>query len=146
MGSKINSSGNEFFPFYDQQNTLYYSSDGQGGLGGMDIFYTTISTNETSVNPGFPINSRNDDFGIVTNADFTKGYISSNRKQNGYDDDIYQFTHDAGIRLFLHVYEHDNTLDTLAGLTLVVKDSATGEKIQGFKKGNCQYWEHCGKG
>ncbi len=136
LGNKINSSGNEFFPFYDQQNTLYYSSDGQGGLGGTDILYNNLSTNEASINPGFPVNSRNDDFGFVTNADFTKGYLSSNRKQNGYDDDIYQFTHDAGIRLFLHVYEHNSTLDTLDGLTVAVRDSATGEEILGLKKGN----------
>ncbi len=38
LGSKINTSHNEMFPFLDRENNLYYSSDGQPGFGGYDIF------------------------------------------------------------------------------------------------------------
>ena len=38
LGNLINSQGNEMYPFVDQNNNLYFSSDGIGGLGGYDIF------------------------------------------------------------------------------------------------------------
>ena len=97
-GGKINTIGNEMFPFIDDKYNLYFSSDGHPGLGDLDIFVVKFDekigkTNSVVRNLGAPLNSKNDDFGIITNSDRTLGYFSSNKKKGGgSDDDIYKFT------------------------------------------------------
>ncbi|AWV98126.1 hypothetical protein DJ013_08040 [Arcticibacterium luteifluviistationis] len=95
-GSDINTDGNEMFPFIDESSILYFSSDGHPGLGGLDLFTITLDENGNVAsglhNLGEPLNSSSDDFGILSDKDFTKGYFSSNRKRGGSDDDIYRFT------------------------------------------------------
>jgi outer membrane protein OmpA-like peptidoglycan-associated protein/tetratricopeptide (TPR) repeat protein len=95
-GESINTSGNEMFPFIDENNQLYFASDGHPGLGGLDLFTVSLAMNgkpEGMVhNLGTPLNSKWDDFGILANDDFSSGYFSSNRKHGDSDDDIYSFT------------------------------------------------------
>ncbi|MFB9106143.1 TolB family protein, partial [Algibacter miyuki] len=65
LGSKINTPGKETFPFVDQDNSFYFSSDGHFGLGGLDVFYIKIKADDTFdnlLNVGTPINSYADDF------------------------------------------------------------------------------------
>ncbi|MFT7248464.1 MAG: outer membrane protein OmpA-like peptidoglycan-associated protein [Arcticibacterium sp.] len=94
-GSSINSSGNEMFPYVDENNILYFSSNGLPGLGGLDIFSVPLSFNALPSglvrNLGAPLNSSYDDFGILTDGDLETGYFSSNRKRGAGDDDIYSF-------------------------------------------------------
>lgn len=95
MGREVNTEGNEMFPYLDAQNMLYFSSDGHEGLGGLDVFVTELKDNIAimgATNIGAPINSEGDDFGLITNADRSSGYFSSNRKRAGSDDNIYSFT------------------------------------------------------
>lgn len=83
LGPKINSKGDEMTPFYDNQNrTLYYSSNGFPGMGGMDIFKSTgeLSTWVQNENIGFPINSSADDLYYVTGNEKEEGFFVSNRK------------------------------------------------------------------
>ncbi len=89
IDNKINTSGNELFPTF-KGDTLYYSSDGLSGLGGMDIFQTSALKGmwKKPLNMGYPINSSYDDFGIIFNDRKTRGYFSSNRLGT---DDIYTF-------------------------------------------------------
>ncbi len=96
LGGTINTPGDESFPFLFRDNTLYFSSDGLPGMGGMDIFYVTIASNNFNEpeNPGYPINSRLDDFGIVVDSTGECGFLSSNRNNGGFDDDIFQFKMD----------------------------------------------------
>lgn len=94
-GPQVNSAGNEVFPAFTEDNTLYFSSDYKPGLGGLDIFFAPLSTTkdkmfEEAENVGAPMNSRYDDFGIFILKGGHKGYLSSNRKNNT-DDDIYYF-------------------------------------------------------
>ncbi len=88
---KINTSGDELFPTF-HGDTLYYSSDGLAGLGGLDIYktYTEKGTWKTPLNLGYPVNSSFDDFGIIFNPSNNKGFFSSNRLGN---DDIFVFGH-----------------------------------------------------
>ena len=95
MPDYMNSDGNEMFPTSDG-DTLYYSSDGLAGLGGLDIFKTYIQANGKFSRPEnlrLPINSGFDDFSYVVddrdNISFG-GYFSSNRGVQG-GDDIYRF-------------------------------------------------------
>ena len=94
LGAKVNTNGNESFPFISANNQLFFSSNGHIGLGGLDIFVADIST-ESIVSAiqhgGKLLNSNRDDFGFVLNKELTSGYFSSNRDGGVGSDDIYQF-------------------------------------------------------
>lgn len=93
LGDKVNTAGNELFPFIADNGLLYFSSNGHDGLGGLDVYETKIKDNKASriYNMGEPVNSKDDDFGIFLGEDNKAGYLSSNRKSGGMDDDIYNF-------------------------------------------------------
>lgn len=92
LGSKINTKGNEVFPFINAENILFFSSDGMEGLGGLDIYYAALSNgNITSVfTTSYPINSMGDDFGFIVNQEGNSGYFASNRNGGKGSDDIYK--------------------------------------------------------
>lgn len=93
LGEKINTPGNEVFPCIASDNTLYFSSDGLPGIGGLDVFTANITAGEASTpeNIGAPINSSDDDFGVTYDVTAKTGYFTSNRKNQGLNDDIYMF-------------------------------------------------------
>jgi len=94
LGPKINTEGNEMFPFISETNRLYFSSDALPGLGGLDVFSSTQLDDDnwdTAVNLRYPINSNGDDFGFIIDESNDKGYFSSNREGGKGDDDIYAF-------------------------------------------------------
>ena len=97
LGPRINTPGNEIAP-YVFENSLYFSSDVFYGLGGMDIYKSTIrSANQFSVpaNLGAGINSSADDFGFIirrNEAAGISGYFASNRAGGKGNDDIYGYT------------------------------------------------------
>lgn len=90
FGKRINTEGDEEFPFLSDFNKLYFSSNGLPGLGGLDVFTIEIKDLKpvgVAENLGPPLNSPFDDF-AVAKIDAQSGYFSSNRKGN---DDIYSF-------------------------------------------------------
>lgn len=120
-GDQLNSNGNELFPNIGPDNTLYYSSDGFAGLGGLDIFEATGSKQEWKAprNLRYPINSSGDDFAYIlteSGPDGMAGYLSSNRKGGRGGDDIYSFT-----------YEHPRIVIMLRGTT---SDKRTDERLE----------------
>lgn len=93
MGPQINTPGNECFPTSRSETELYFSSDGHPGFGALDIFRATLnSTGDywTVENPGTPLNSQGDDFGI-TFAEGESGFLSSNRGDGRGRDHIFSF-------------------------------------------------------
>jgi len=92
LGEEINTPGNELYPFIHSDGTLYFSSDSRVGLGGLDIY--KAEQDETGgwmlENMKPPINSPEDDFGIVFDADVERGFFSSSRKGRG-NDDLFSF-------------------------------------------------------
>lgn len=94
LGNKINTEGDEMFPFVEEKtNYLYFASSGHLGLGGLDLFLAVLKPDRVGkiVNMGFPLNGQYDDFGLIINTDAKKGYFSSNRLVGKGDDDIYAF-------------------------------------------------------
>jgi len=91
MGQKINTEGQEMFPFISDNNTLYFSSTGHLGLGGMDVFYTKEIDGKIGPirNVGIPVNSNGDDFAFIINEVSGEGFVSSNRDGGKGSDDIY---------------------------------------------------------
>jgi len=95
LGSKINTEGDEMFPFYHQgEQKLIFSSNGHLGLGGLDLFIAAIHDDTITGVQNFasPVNSPYDDFALIINKEFKKGYFSSNRINVKGDDDIYSFS------------------------------------------------------
>ncbi|MCR5714106.1 MAG: OmpA family protein [Bacteroidales bacterium] len=98
LGETINTAGDEMFPYVRDDGTLYFSSDGNPGLGGLDIFKAVPSETASIFDlpewevqhMGAPLNSSADDFGITFAAGREAGFFSSTRSSRG-DDNIYAF-------------------------------------------------------
>jgi len=90
LGQKVNTKGQERFPFDGSDGNLYFSSDGHLGLGGLDVFFTKEIDGKMAPvrNIGIPVNSSADDFAF-TIYDYGEGYVSSNRMGGRGSDDIY---------------------------------------------------------
>lgn len=94
LGKKINTEGNELFPFVHSDGNLFFSSDGLQGIGQLDIFTTVLDDDnniQEVINLGAPINSNMDDFSFFLNDTGETGFIASNREGGMGDDDIYGF-------------------------------------------------------
>ena len=94
LGRLINTEGRETFPFVNDENEIYFTSDGHPGLGGFDIFVAKINTDGTFAkvqNVGADVNSPKDDFAYWIDTKSRKGFFSSNRDGGQGYDDIYKF-------------------------------------------------------
>ena len=92
LGLKINTPGNEMFPFLNNDNTFYFSSDGHHGKGGLDIFSSKLVNDKFSqVENLDQLNYTDDDFAFVINEELNVGYFSSVREANKGDADIFSF-------------------------------------------------------
>ncbi len=101
MGKNINTDGDEMSPFiHFDGRTLYFASDGRPGMGGFDIYLTRMSNDSSWSEPknlGYPINTANDEMGLVIDATGQKAYFSSKRDvKNGKD--IFYFNLDESVR------------------------------------------------
>ena len=90
MGSKVNSSGGEYYPYMHPSGKLYFTSNRSGGIGKLDIYFTSLYNGnwEDPVPLPEPINSTADDFSFAAQDNLQTGYFSSNRRRS---DDIYEF-------------------------------------------------------
>jgi len=116
LGPDINTTGNELFPFVRSDGTLYFSSDGLIGMGGLDIFKAVPQPDGSWIvqNMKAPINSSADDFGITFEDGNESGIFSSTRKGKGNDE--------------LYSFEFPPLKFNITGL---VKDEKTGAAILG---------------
>lgn len=92
LGDIINTEARESFPFVNSSNEIFYASDGHSGLGGLDIFTSSLGSDGAiteTYNVGEPLNSSKDDFGFVFNDQKQIGYFASNREGGLGNDDIY---------------------------------------------------------
>lgn len=125
LGPTVNSPGNEVFPFLAEDGTLYFSSNGHLGIGGLDIFSVKkgIEDNENTwnirENLGRPFNSPKDDFGFVINKDQKSGYLTSSRIGGKGGDDIYEWEGEIKSK-------NENTLER----KICVYDPSSGNRIE----------------
>ncbi len=91
LGEQINTAGDEVFPYVHPDGTLYFSSNGRVGMGGLDIYKTELDENGNWIvkNMRYPINSPGDDFGITFEKEVERGFFTTSR--NGGRDNIYSF-------------------------------------------------------
>ena len=92
LGKTINTTGDETAPFIHNNQTLYFASNGHGGFGGLDVFKVVITDDHPAEvqNLGFPVNTPSDDFGLILNEEGSHGFLASNRKNGGFNDDIFE--------------------------------------------------------
>lgn len=102
LGKVVNTEKDDTAPFiHADGRTLYFASEGHPGLGGKDLYYTTLlGDNNWSepVNLGYPINTPADEINILINASGTTAYYASDM-EGGYGGlDLYYFTLDERLR------------------------------------------------
>ena len=132
LGQKINTEGQEMFPYISSDNTLYFSSTGHLGLGGMDVFYTKEIDGSLAPirNVGIPISSNGDDFAFSIDEEAEEGFVSSNRDGGQGSDDVYAFKKLQPLCdvLIIATVLDDNTREPITGATVSLYD-AQGNKI-----------------
>ncbi|RNL52260.1 OmpA family protein [Pedobacter jejuensis] len=95
LGPEINTAFDENTPFlHVDGKTLYFSSDGWPGFGNKDIYYSKMDDTgkfQKPINLGYPINSFENESGLIVSADGNFGLFSSNLKDGFGGQDIYSF-------------------------------------------------------
>ncbi len=131
LGSPINTPNDEMFPTFRPNGDLYFSSDGHGGLGGLDIFIAKVGKDKRYhiEHPGYPLNSQGDDFGMTFEGLHNRGFFSSNRGDAKGWDHIYSFELPEVIQIVKGwVYERDG-YELPTAEVYVVGDDGTNKKI-----------------
>ena len=92
LGTMINTKGDEMFPYVNDNNGLYFSSNGHLGYGGLDMFYAPKNNQSFGepINLRPPFNSSADDFSLMYLTE-NMGLFTSNRIGGVGNDDIYMF-------------------------------------------------------
>ncbi len=108
LGEDINTSHNEDAPFlHPDGQTLYFMSDGHPGMGGQDLFYSSLQADGTwgtPVNLGYPINTKGNEGALTLSLDGTTAYFASDKTDakleniRERDIDIYTFPMPASLR------------------------------------------------
>lgn len=138
LGRPINTSGNEMSPFvHSDFQSIYFSSDGHPGVGGMDIFYARKDSADNWMTPkniGIPINTSGDDLGFFVSTDGHLGYFASNlpSRANGksvgkydiYSFELYKEARPDEVAFFTGKVE-DKSNGTDKKFTVEVKDAVT---------------------
>ncbi len=95
LGPAVNTIGREYSPFVHDDGYLYFSSNGRGGMGGLDVFRIKLgedgmpAKDAVAENMQFPINTSADDWGLIFKPGGDNvGFMTSNRK-GSKSDDIY---------------------------------------------------------
>jgi outer membrane protein OmpA-like peptidoglycan-associated protein len=132
-GSAINTAGDEFYPFFVNDSTFYFASNGHGGFGGLDIFSSRIKRGKFTVvrNLGFPVNTSFDDFSLSTDSIGRKGFLASNREYGAGSDDIYSF---LAHYIFLEGYARNfDSLDQFIPNTLITLKDESGRVLDSVR-------------
>lgn len=120
LGPTINTAGDELYPFMDAEGWLYFATDSRPGLGKQDIFRSKeLAGGKWSPveNPGSPINSAYDDFGLIIDNKAGNGYFVSNRPGGVGQDDIYFFSlQTVTLELLLRLAEGGSPRDPLPAM------------------------------
>ncbi|WP_299890577.1 OmpA family protein [uncultured Lacinutrix sp.] len=149
LGDVVNTEGRENFPYVSNNGTLYFSSDGHPGLGGLDVFYADIDAENQKVqNLGKPINSSRDDFEFIIDEFKNSGYLTSNRYNGKGDDDIYKFEREPCNQLVAGTVVDKNTNIVIPNANVIIYNSSK-EKVYRFtadQNGAFSYNTDCKKG
>ena len=130
LGDAVNTKANEVFPFIHADNTLYFSSNGYGGAGGLDLVYAIPDGASWTkpVNMGSPFNTSSDDFGLIVDLDKINGYFNSDGREGAGGDDIYSFHTENG-NLDDYLSQENRVPARDLDLLVVVTEKLTGKPV-----------------
>src|SRR5690606_400189 len=143
----LNTEYSDVSPFYHRaSNTLYFSTEGHMGFGGLDVFRSVYANGvwEEPENLGAPTNSSLDDAFYSLSDDEQEGYFSSNRLGSMYlapeDEaccfDIYYFTKEP-IEVTLKVLTfHKATGEPLDNVTVYLTEAGVNTEMYSTGPGN----------
>lgn len=141
-GAAINTAGDEMFPMLRNDSTLYFSSNGLPGFGGLDIYKAIFGADSsvTVTNMKSPVNSEGDDFGITFAGDEERGFISSNRRDRKGLDHIYSFVEPRIEVVLKGRVLDDKSKDPLSEAVIrLIGNDGTNTKIRTKKDGSFSY-------
>ena len=144
LGNKVNTEGNESFPFIaDDNKTLYFASSGKQGLGGLDVYQIDLSNGSDASNLGKPVNTEKDDFAFTFNGIKGAGFLSSNRNGN---DDIFAVSPICGVDVLI-VVTNAKTGEILANSSVSILDDKKNiiATEMSNSKGEVKYRVECDK-
>jgi outer membrane protein OmpA-like peptidoglycan-associated protein/tetratricopeptide (TPR) repeat protein len=153
LGNTINTEGRETFPFVNDENEIYFASDGHLGLGGLDVFMSKVNEDGTFSavqNVGADVNSPKDDFAYLIDTKSRRGFFSSNRDGGQGYDDIYKFLETKRLICEQLLYGEITDLVTkelLANAKISLYDSQFKllDTTVSDEKGNYTFKVECGK-
>jgi outer membrane protein OmpA-like peptidoglycan-associated protein len=93
--------GEESVFIHPDNQTIYFSSEGHPGMGGLDIFVSKKQADGTwgkAVNLGYPINTFTDENSLLVDANGKLAYYASEREGGFGGLDIYQFELPESVR------------------------------------------------
>lgn len=118
----VNTPYNDLCPrLHADGNTLYFSSDGHPGMGGLDLFVSRRQPDGSwgaPTNMGYPLNSPQDDFGLAVSPDGKTGYMG----RGG----LYE---NRGIRLFGYGLPREVQPEPIQWFEAVALDAKTGKTL-----------------
>ena len=138
LGSAINTKGDEMFPTLrvlgDGTTFLYFSSNGRGGMGGLDLFRSEFVEGKwtDAENLGFPLNSSGDDFGIIFSSARTLVKVLPDRSKINCEEMGFLSTDRAGGLGRTDIWEFwlPEVVFTLSG---TIRDESTLQYLPGSK-------------
>ncbi len=153
-GPSVNTAGKEVFPYIAPDGTLYFSSDGHPGMGGLDLFKATGERNAWTLpeNLQYPMNSSRDDFSLILNPNGQSGYLSSNREGGKGSDDIYAFNWEppSGLILLVSSFgrQEDGSVLPLGGTRVIetLDNGSVDAEMISDESGKAYATAHCDMG
>ncbi|WKN31474.1 OmpA family protein [Porifericola rhodea] len=136
LGDKVNTAYQEVAPhWYASQQSLFFSSNGQPGWGGFDL-YMAVSVGEHTfsqvMNLGKPFNSPKDDTYIYVSKN--SGYITTNRSEANTGFDIYEYRYNDKPKVLLTLNSKSSVDDWVSELYTQQRKKEMGELYQYFEQ------------
>jgi hypothetical protein len=147
LGEGVNSTSNEMFPFLDRDNNLFFSSDGEQGYGGYDIYVCRFKSDtwEKPINLGTPVNSESNDIAFTIDRKEGKtAFYTVEQKNNILSPQLFKITfEDKNPDVFLTLSQYFTKPDASKMVILVLepavqatdKKSVTAESISRSQEG-----------
>lgn len=135
MGAPINTQGDEITPFFHNiSNTLYYSTNGLPGIGGFDVFKSSLNVDDSAyqapINLNTPINSSKDDAYFIMERLGTKGFFASDRVpcEGGHCYKIFEYINEPIIFSVEGIVFDSETNEPISNALVTIRDVHDGEE------------------
>jgi outer membrane protein OmpA-like peptidoglycan-associated protein/tetratricopeptide (TPR) repeat protein len=135
LGDRVNTKGDEMFPYFNSRNSLFFSSNGRAGKGGLDLYVVNTDGGDFEAGHlGSPLNSSGDDFSLVMHNEGRVGYFASNRSGGVGEDDIYSFKIEQNNRINIVVQDSLGNNFVTPDLITVVQPEGVDVKYDEVEK------------